>query len=158
MGSIVSSIVRSIVSGVVAQGSGAVVEEPAEFITNGSFATADNWAIPAGGWTIGSGVATNTISGNARKIQQDFGSLVQPLISGRNYVLSFTCDNTVGVTNFNVWIDTGALTNNIYSDMPVTGTVTIPFTASDNATTVAHAAGTAEPTGIIIDNISLAPA
>jgi hypothetical protein len=157
--SIVSGIVRSIAFGVIkGDAGGAAVEEPAEFITNGNFAGgATNWTQPAGGWTI-TALATNTTSGNARKLVQNFGALVQPLVSGHNYILSFDCDNTAGVTMFNVWVDSGGFTELMYSDMPVTGTITVPFTAVDNATTIAFASGTAEPTGLTIDNVSLVPA
>jgi hypothetical protein len=132
--------------------------EPSEFITDGDFSGGGaDWTQPAGGWALTT-LATNTTSGNARKLVQNFGALVQPAVSGNNYVLTFDCDNTPGVSAFTVWVDTGGFTNPIYSDMPATGTIVVPFTAVDNATTIAFASGTAEPTGLTINNISLAPA
>jgi hypothetical protein len=128
--------------------------EPSEFITNGAFADGTDWAITAG-WTIAVGVATNTLVGGTRRLSQNFGALVQPLVTGNNYVATFDC---VAVDQeLNVFVGVGVAVNAIYGAFPVTGPISIPFTAADDATTITFSVSAGGSTGLTIDNVSLVP-
>lgn len=146
MASIVSSIVRGLVHGGTG---GAAVEEPAEFITNGAFATDTDWTKGAG-WTIGSGVATQT--NDSGILTQDFGALVAALISGHNYILTY--DVTAGDGGGDISPTIGA--QMVTSAATSVGSKSASFTASAAHTTVNFRC--IDGVTFSIDNVSLVPA
>lgn len=123
--------------------------EPAQFITNGAFATDTNWTKGAG-WTIAAGVATQT--NGAGVLTQNFGDLVATLISGNNYVLSF--DVTAGDGGGDIIITVGA--QSLSSSTTSVGTKTKPFTATAAQGTVNFSC--IDAVTFSIDNVSIVPA
>lgn len=131
---------------------------PTQFIDNGALASSTNWTITSG-WTIGSGVATNTLAGGTRRLTQVFGPLTAALISGNNYVLTFDAGNAVNV-QLNAFAYIGAYDGSGQLSVPAvsTGPVSVSFTAGTASTTISFSLAGAQPTGMTLDNVSLVPA
>ena len=151
MTSIVSSIVRSIVSGITGSSGGAVELPPevAQFIINGPFAADTDWG-KGMGWTIAAGVATCAPEGAGTLSQ----TMEDGLRIGNSY--DFSIDIVANPSGGVVRIVVGAQT--IYSLATDPGTLSFTFIS----TTTSDAFGIRLPNGdeelgMVIDNVSLVP-
>jgi hypothetical protein len=121
-----------------------------EYITNGGFDTGDDWTAGSG-WAIAGGVATYS-SGGGGTLSQNFGTLVEPLVNGNDYTVTFD------LTNANGGIVAAILSGGTGSQIPYNSTSTgtgrtANFTATDDRTTIAFQSVDDEP--ITVDNVSI---
>lgn len=143
---IIRPIVRDVVRAIVPA---APSSEPAQFITNGAFATDTDWTKGAG-WSITGGQAVYAGGAGLEEFSQDFGALVAPLVNGNNYRVTIT---VVNASNVNVLISGGVGSQNLGTANA--GTSTLDFTATDARTTIILRNVDGDP--VTIDNVSLTP-
>jgi hypothetical protein len=123
--------------------------EPAQFVANGTFDDATGWTLGSG-WSISAGEAhqaTDTLP-----LERP---LVQPLINGNNYTITFDADNALEAL-ITITLSGGAGTQVIYNSTTDGIGRTATFTATDARTTIliqTDASGS-----VSIDNVSLVPA
>ncbi len=127
--------------------------EPPEFITDGDMSSATNWTA-TGDWSIAAGVATWSGAGGSGNLQQNFGALTAPLLTGNDYVLSFDLSNPGG--NFVVVSVRAGLTSQVVYSSDGTGTIVVPFTAGAIRDTLRFTSSDLEV--MTVDNVSLVPA
>jgi len=123
---------------------GVAAEDPAEFIVNGGFSADTDWS-KGGTWVIAAGVATApAVGGNLT------GTLVQALIPGNSYTLSFTFTAFPAGTGLNVAFS-GAVQQNMAAigASPYSST----FVATSANTTIRFINDNDDPG--TLDNVSL---